>query len=132
MTNVSFAFPEHPRALAFRNEPSGDLWTGRASTMPALAEQIGPCVYFFRTEEDRIKIGFTTNLARRRRRLGLPWASLLAVERGSYDDEQALHRRFRTHLVAGREWYYPAAEIVEYIDDARVRLGVPRLDPDQW
>jgi hypothetical protein len=75
-------------------------------------------IYFIQpTGGGPIKIGTTENLEQRLKGLdaafGTEWA-LLATMPGSYEEERALHQRFR-HLALGRELFRPARELLEFI-----------------
>jgi ribosomal protein S27AE len=74
-------------------------------------------VYYIRFG-DRIKIGTTTSL--NSRLASLPHDEILLVEPGSYDLERHLHRRFNRYLVAGREWFEAAPELLQFIKDRRL------------
>jgi hypothetical protein len=98
-----------------------------ATSPTALGSEIGDCVYFFRLD-DLIKIGFTKNLTARKNRFsGARWTDLLAVASGTYEDEQALHRKFAEHRARHREWYHPAPQILAHINEIRERYGLPAI-----
>lgn len=123
-----------PRAYggpAFPNEPSPDDLDQRPTpSLYQMARGVGPCVYFFRTKDGLIKIGFTTNLGNRRHWFGIGWNQILAIIRpGDLDIERAHHAQFAEHLARGREWFHPAPDLIDYINDIRSRLGVPPVDP---
>jgi hypothetical protein len=88
-------------------------------------------VYFAQAggPEGLLKIGFSKN----------PWArvsdmqtsnaeriELLATERGTLDDERALHERFAADRVNG-EWFAPSQEIMGYV--AGIRSSKTATDP---
>lgn len=99
----------------------------RFESLTAIARDLPPVVYFVRADQHRnlIKIGHTANLASRIAHYG-GWHTLLALQPGSHDDEQAMHRRFRAYRALGREWFRPAPEIMDYIAELQTRLGVRR------
>lgn len=68
-------------------------------------------VYFIRFS-DRVKIGFTTDLAARLN--DLPYDEVLVTVPGTMHDEKALHRRFAEHRVH-REWFILVPEITDHI-----------------
>jgi len=82
--------------------------------------QIMPCsvVYFAEdTQTNNIKIGFTSNLPQRLRKLknaNHTKIRLLAVVPGNNKLEQALHDKFQSCQVQG-EWYKQTAELNFYI-----------------
>ena len=94
-----------------------------------MAKDLGRCIYFVRTHDSLVKIGCTTDLARRRSQLAVEWTDLLALRPGTRVDEAGLHRKFRPHLQRGREWYRPAPEIIDYINDLRLAMGLTRIEP---
>jgi len=87
------------------------------------ARDLGDCVYAVRTPDKLVKIGFTSNLDRRIRGFGAVWADVLLALPGSYADEKALHDRCAPYLARGREYYFPALELMAWINDERLRLG---------
>lgn len=89
-----------------------------------LSRDLPSVVYFIRTKDDLIKIGHTGDLANRRTAFGAGWQRVLAIVPGSRDDEAAMHGRFAAHLARGREYFKPAPELIEYINDIRANLGV--------
>jgi hypothetical protein len=79
------------------------------------------CVYFIGTDDEFIKIGFTTNLLDRVRSLstGSPRDFRVhLVVRGDRDDERELHRRFAAYHVRG-EWFRFTEAIVKFIADRK-------------
>lgn len=94
------------------------------ASLSRLSQMLGDCVYFIRCDDGLIKIGWTSNIAQRKRAFGSGWTRILAVVPGSLADERALHKRFAAHRARGREYYNPDAEIVEYVNEIRSRLGV--------
>lgn len=94
-----------------------------------LARDVGPCVYVIVLGRD-VKIGHTEDLQDRLHRYGAGAVRrLVLVEPGTYDDEQALHRRFRPFLAHGREWYAPVPHLLRWVDERRAALG---LGPVDW
>lgn len=80
-------------------------------------------VYFLRVD-DLIKIGYSTQPDRRLRAYP-PNAEVLAVIPGTKKSEAALHGRFRFALQRGREWFRPADEILEYVNEMVQHYGPP-------
>lgn len=83
-------------------------------------------IYYVRSGE-KIKIGHTTRLKQRIRAYP-PDTIILAVHRGSKDDEKQLHTRFQTYRVAGREWYERSDVLLAHIADMTRRYGPPPSD----
>jgi hypothetical protein len=87
-----------------------------------LLDALPPCVYYARVPDGVIKIGHSSRLGVRRQQLR---GELLAViPHATRDDERAEHAMFKQHLVRGREWFAPADEIYDRINELRQRLGV--------
>ena len=86
---------------------------------------LGPVVYAIRTMDGLIKIGSTVNLGRRLRSLKSEFGEhkLLCFQPGTPADEKALHAKWRPHRAHGREWYHPAPEILDWINENRMVLG---------
>lgn len=99
----------------------------RRESLSSLSREIGPCVYFIRTNDGLVKIGYTGNVGQRKRSFRVDWTNLLAVVPGTIDDEQSLHQRFAAHLARGQEYYHPAPEIIDHINEIRGRLHVPAV-----
>jgi hypothetical protein len=105
---------EHPHSLA----------AGHSKSLTAISRDLGSCVYFIRCKDGLIKIGWTSDLAQRKRSFGSGWQHILAVLPGDSDDERRLHKQFAAHLARGREYFTAAPELVEHINEIRVRMGV--------
>ena len=95
-------------------------------SLTAICRSVGPVVYYIRTSDDLIKIGFTRNLLSRHANFG-GWERVLAITPGTYADEQELHDRFRAYVARGKEYYHPVPPILDHIDEIRDSLGVPPL-----
>lgn len=72
-------------------------------------------VYYMRIG-DRVKIGTTTNLKRRRAEINPE--ELLATEPGWYDREEQRHLQF-AHLRTHGEWFRLEGELQDHIDELR-------------
>lgn len=91
----------------------------------AISRELGACVYFIRCQDGLIKIGFTTRLWGRKCHFAAKWTDVLAViADGSLELERSMHERFAAHLAHSREYFHPAPELIAYINEIRVRLGV--------
>lgn len=108
-------------------DPNRDAAYSNANNLTQLSRELGSCVYFIRCDDGAIKIGTTTHIANRKRAFGSGWERILAVIPGDRDDEHNLHVKFAHHLIRGREYFAPDAEIIDHINAIRVRLGVSRL-----
>src|SRR3990167_4154606 len=92
--------------------PAAFASTGKAD--PGRSNRTG-LVYFIRFG-DRVKIGFTTDLAARL--TDLPHDEVLVTVSGTMHDEKALHRRFAEHRVH-REWFALVPDITDHIATIR-------------
>lgn len=115
-----------------RRNPGGHvLGTVRApipaDSIPKLSAQLPPVVYFIRIR-GLIKIGHTVDLHNRKRAFGAAWTDVLAFTPGTRDDEAEMHRRFAQHLARGDEWFRPAPEIYDLIDEIRAGYGLSAVD----
>lgn len=78
-------------------------------------------IYFIRligAESAAIKIGVTFRMGERMRALAKEYGhevEVLAVMRGSWNDEQALHDRFQEYRHRRTEWFEPSEEILTFI-----------------
>lgn len=107
-------------------QQSGLATLPHSQSKKAIARDIGPVVYFFRTKDDLVKIGYTANIAERVFRLG-GWNRLLAIQPGTLADERDAHERFTGCLARGREYFHPFPELIAYINEIRGAMGVPEL-----
>lgn len=73
---------------------------------------------------DRIKIGYTSDVASRIRSYP-PEAKLLAVHPGTLALERDMHQQFKGSRAAGREWYYPHQDLLDHIADVVRQFGEP-------
>lgn len=77
-------------------------------------------VYFVRRSDGLIKIGFSNNIAKRKKELQTgagPLTTLLTLP-GDWALEQALHRKFQMSH-AYNEWFNPTPDLLEYIEQQR-------------
>lgn len=93
-----------------------------------ILEAIGPVVYAIRTKDGRVKIGHTSNLARRCKQVGSGMKSILGFTPGTREDEGAIHRRLDGLATEGREWYPECDEVLAVVNEMRAALGVGELD----
>lgn len=89
-----------------------------------MAAHLPPVVYYLRNREDLLKIGYTTDLANRRRQHGVPWSNILAITPGTLRDERTIHFRFARYVARGVEYYYPVAPMFDHIDQVRAAVGL--------
>lgn len=87
-----------------------------------------PCVYFV-ANGNRIKIGYTENLARRVVALAQLRESIELVLAGGYDLEAALHRRFAHIRVGASEWFRYTTELRAYVTSKRSASGIEKNYP---
>ena len=83
-----------------------------------------PGFIYYVKSDGLIKIGWTSNLAKRMRQYA-PNSQLLATHPGTRTDEQRLHKRFAVHRSHGREWYPLAPVILHHIDMMKAKYGEP-------
>lgn len=121
----------HQTSLALTNHVEGRVrecadpeTIRRRAIYDALAEMTS-VIYAIRTEDNLIKIGYTGSLRERRRNHGVGFTDILAVRAGTYEEEQALHQRFLSHLARGKEYYHPNPEIMSFVNGIREAAGVP-------
>lgn len=83
----------------------------------------GPGFVYYVRLGDRVKIGWTSNVARR---MGeLPVEQVLAVEPGSRRLERDRHAQFNHLSAAGREWFTLAPDLLAHVAQLRDQHGVP-------
>ena len=116
-----------PGDYDYLRRSSGSPEAHRKRAIYEALAQLGEVVYVIRCPDGLIKIGWTHCLRVRRCAFDADFEDILAVIPGSYPDEQAIHQRFREHCVKGREYYRPAQEILDFINEIRARAGVPEL-----
>lgn len=90
-------------------DPQAEL---RAQRREQRASEVG--IVYYLCVGDRIKIGYTADLTRRRTEYP-PTAELLATEIGTRALERRRHEDFRVYLAGGREWFYPAPELISFV-----------------
>lgn len=89
-------------------------------------------VYYFRFG-DRVKIGTTTNLAKRLK--SIPHDELIAIEPGSHGTEHMRHLQFandRSLTGHGREWFKLTPELREHMDGLIETFGEPKTTYVRW
>ena len=91
---------------------------------PAVVTPPKPGDIYYVKSDGLIKIGWTSNLAKRMRQYA-PNSQLLATHPGTRADEQRLHKRFAVHRSHGREWYPLAPVILHHIDMMKAKYGEP-------
>lgn len=91
--------------------------------------KLDPKVYFVRSTEGLIKIGFTTKPIEERlaqfRNISSGGAFLILAIAGSKQDESFLHRTFKKDKAHG-EWFNPSKRLLKTID--RLKRGTPILE----
>jgi hypothetical protein len=93
-------------------------------SLRSLCNDLPPVVYFIRTRDGLIKIGHTINFYDRKTAFDKGWLHILAIIPGSRQAEADMHKRFAEHLAQGREYFHPAPELIDHINEIRASLGV--------
>lgn len=87
-------------------------------SIDALLHAMGPVIYFAQMRDGLVKIGYTTDL--RKRRHGWEKGSrVLAFRYGTLEDELLIHQGLVESRAYGREWYHPTDEVMAEVDTAR-------------
>lgn len=118
-------FTNQERQLAHQQSEAGRLWARQRADNDHETDGV---VYFIRSG-DAVKIGKTTNLARRRQQISAPNAELMATEPGYTRRERQLHRRFAIHRING-EWFLLAPPLTAYINALREAQTPPPASAD--
>lgn len=84
--------------------------------------QHSPVVYFIRNG-DRVKIGTTTDIRARIRRLALRPENVALLLEGGRDRERALHRQFAAQRVGTSEWFRHAGSLAQFITDENAKIS---------
>jgi hypothetical protein len=115
------AFPEDLKLHKNLSRSQRKMWINKAELAACgRSDEVAvrePVVYFISTEDDLIKIGYTTSLRSRIRSLRTASPkelSVLLVVPGSRDDERQLHNRFEAFRV-GRQWFRRCDPIMDFI-----------------
>jgi hypothetical protein len=98
--------------------------TSLVSTPPARRAAPAEGIIYFLQVGGHIKIGWTSDLAKRMHAYP-PNALLLATHPGLRKDELRLHKMFAVHRSHGREWYPLAPVILEHIKRVVAKYGKP-------
>lgn len=96
-----------PAASTAQDDQPGTAWNVKPG-------RHAPVVYFIRNG-NRIKIGTTTDLNQRVRRLALRHQNVALIIAGSRDTERAMHRRFTSLRIGTTEWFRDAEPLTEFI-----------------
>lgn len=78
-----------------------------------------PGTIYYLQVEDKIKIGFTTDLPARMNAYP-PMARLLATHPGTFALEAAMHKKFNKWLAGRREWFHAGKDLIEHIEQVRI------------
>jgi hypothetical protein len=86
-------------------------------------------IYAIRCTDGLIKIGWTQDLMSRRRHFASSDApeAILAIQPGTYEQEQALHQQLASSLARGKEYYHPTEQVLSLVNAIRSRLGADAL-----
>lgn len=82
-------------------------------------------VYYI-SQGDLIKIGYAKDVRRRMRAYG-PTAELLAVHPGTVQLEREMHKKFRSTLARGREWFTITEELIGHVQEVVDKFGNPSI-----
>jgi hypothetical protein len=99
----------------------------RPTSITSLCADLPPVIYCIRLDDGCIKIGWTEDLAARKRWFGKGWERILAVTPGTIEDEKALHARLTASRARGREYYRPTPEVMDVVNTMRADAGVSLL-----
>ena len=114
----------HAEELVHHIQPVWDP-AEEADSVTELLTCLGSVIYAIRCG-DMIKIGYSTNLARRAAVLG-GYANLLAWRPGTLADEQAIHASLDGLAVQGREYYPAAPRVLAVVNEMRDSMGLEVL-----
>lgn len=95
----------------------------------AAARKVAGTIYYIRVD-DKIKIGWTSNLPQRLMSYP-PHMVRLTDHPGTKADERDLHRSFKPSRASGREWYHPTQELMAHIDRVH-REEMERREAEHW
>jgi hypothetical protein len=108
-----------------------DAWlesqTWATKVTDPLLRAIGAVVYAIQTRDGLIKIGYTTDLARRCKQVGYGHESIIGLIQGERSDEQAIHARLDGMAVRGHEWYPWTPPVLAVVNEMRTHWGMPEI-----
>jgi hypothetical protein len=89
-------------------------------------------IYFLRRADGAIKIGFSSDVLKRKTSLEVEHGSLelRGVIEGGRHEEKLLHRDSAEYRVKCTEWFSPDSKILSYAAQ-RTHINVPEV-PDVW
>lgn len=108
---------------AVRSAEERGAWERHEAAKAELRQDREGFVYFLRVGE-RIKIGYSADVKARMRAYP-PGSELLAVEPGDRDLETQRHQQFAGSRTDGREWFRPAPDILELVEEIVGTYGEP-------
>jgi hypothetical protein len=76
------------------------------------------------TDGHKLKVGYSASPRRRGGELKL---TMLWTFPGTVEDERRLHRLWARHRIGGSEWFQPAPEILEWLDERILHGTVARM-----
>jgi hypothetical protein len=103
-----------PVKVAAPTQPAGTVGTRVSDVQQLLSGPHAPVVYFV-TNGDRVKIGTTTHLRARIRRLCLRVEDIALVLHGTDEFERSLHERFTAHRVGNTEWFELTGQLAAFV-----------------
>jgi len=93
----------------------------------ALVDGFDTMLYAARMPDGTIKIGCTSDLASRFRYLRAMHGVMVGFIPGSFDDEADIHSLLKPYLAMGQEWYHPAPQVIDTVNQMRDRYDLPHL-----
>ena len=111
--------------------PMQDVARPDASQSPLgpIIDALGEVVYAIRAKDGTLKIGHTTDLHHRCQQVGNGIRSIIAWRRGTFEDEQAVHRSLSGLAVHGREYYPWTDPVLDVVNEWRESLGLRPITP---
>lgn len=103
-----------PIKTAAPTKPAGPEGARVRDLATVLSGQHAPVVYFI-CNGDRVKIGTTTSLRARVRRLCLRIEDIALVQHGGQVYERQLHERFADYRIGDTEWFELAGQLAAYV-----------------
>lgn len=111
-------------------QPAGPVGGRLLDLATVLSGTHAPVVYFV-SNGDRIKIGTSTNLRARIKRLCLRVADIALVLHGGQAYERQLHDRFGDYRIGDTEWFELAGELATFVATGGDGAGAKKEDAGQ-
>lgn len=84
-------------------------------------------VYAVKFPDGIIKIGCSSNLAKRMDAYRCDGGELVGFMPGDYALEQEIHKTLREHLTRGREWYLGVPAVIAIVNEMRDGFNMPHI-----